>query len=51
VLRSGGAIVMETGGPRHVEAVAARLRVHGFAEVADRADLAGVTRFVAGRRP
>jgi release factor glutamine methyltransferase len=51
VLRTGGVIVMETGGAHHVDAVAARLREHGFADVAGRADLAGVTRFVAGRRP
>jgi release factor glutamine methyltransferase len=51
VLRTGGVIVMETGGPVHVDAVAARLRAHGFGDVAGRADLAGVTRFVAGRRP
>ena len=51
VLRSGGVIVMETGGEKHVDAVGARLRHHGFAEVAGRADLAGITRFVAGRRP
>lgn len=51
VLRAGGVVVMETGGDSHVEAVAGRLREHGFADVAGRADLAGVTRFVAGRRP
>jgi release factor glutamine methyltransferase len=51
VLRAGGAIVMETGGAAHVDAVAARLRTHGFADIAVRADLAGITRFVAGRRP
>jgi release factor glutamine methyltransferase len=51
VLRAGGVIVMETGGAAHVDAVAARLREHGFVDVAGRADLAGVTRFVAGRRP
>ncbi len=50
VLREGGVIVMETGGPAHVDAVAARLRAYGFGGVAERADLAGVTRFVTGRR-
>jgi release factor glutamine methyltransferase len=50
VLREGGVIVMETGGAAHVDAVAARLREHGFGDVARRADLAGVVRFVAGRR-
>jgi hypothetical protein len=43
-------MVMETGGADHVEAVAARLRARGFTGVAVRADLAGITRFVAGRR-
>jgi release factor glutamine methyltransferase len=51
VLRAGGVIVMETGGAAHVEAVATRLRAHGFGDVRSRADLAGVTRFVAGRWP
>ena len=51
VLRAGGVVVMETGGAAHVDAVTARLRTHGFVDVAARADLAGVTRFVAGRRP
>ena len=51
VLRARGVIVMETGGAAHVEAVASRLEAHGFIDVARRADLAGVTRFVAGRRP
>ena len=50
VLRHGGVIVMETGGAGHVDTVAARLREHGFVDIAGRADLAGVTRFVAGRR-
>jgi release factor glutamine methyltransferase len=51
VLRPGGPIVMETGGPAHVDAVGARLRARGFVDVATRADLAGIVRFVAGRRP
>jgi release factor glutamine methyltransferase len=51
VLGAGGVIVLETGGPAQVEAVAARLRARGFVRVAGRADLAGVTRFVSGRRP
>jgi release factor glutamine methyltransferase len=51
VLRPSGMVVMETGGPAHVDAVAARLRAHGFVDVAGRADLAGITRFVTGRRP
>ncbi|HEY3064226.1 MAG TPA: peptide chain release factor N(5)-glutamine methyltransferase [Methylomirabilota bacterium] len=48
-LRSG-ALVLETGGPDQVEAVVQLLEVHGFHDVARRDDLAGVTRFVAGRR-
>jgi release factor glutamine methyltransferase len=51
VLRRGGAVVMETGGAAHVDAVAARLRTDGFVDVAGRADLTGITRFVAGRKP
>lgn len=51
VLRAHGVIVLETGGAAHVDAVAARLREQGFVGVAGHADLAGVTRFVVGRRP
>ncbi|HYE91815.1 MAG TPA: peptide chain release factor N(5)-glutamine methyltransferase, partial [Terriglobales bacterium] len=51
VLRAGGVIALETGGPAHVATLTARLRDRGFADVAARADLAGVVRFVAGRRP
>lgn len=50
VLRSGGVMVLETGGAGHVDAVAARLTARGFVDVAGRVDLAGITRFVAGRR-
>ena len=50
VVRSGGALVLETGGGAQVAAVAALLEAHGFGDVARRDDLAGVTRFVAGRR-
>ena len=50
VLRAGGMIALETGGPAHVEALAARLRQLGFTDVACRVDLTGVVRFVAGRR-
>jgi release factor glutamine methyltransferase len=49
-LRRGGALVLETGGRDQVEPVVALLEVHGFHDVARRDDLAGVTRFVAGRR-
>ena len=49
VLRPGGALVLETAGRGQVEAVRGLLGAAGFAEVAVRADLAGVARFVAGR--
>ncbi len=49
VLRAGGALVLETAGRAQAEAVRGLLGVAGFAEVAVRADLAGVDRFVAGR--
>lgn len=51
VLRAGGVIALETGGPAHVAALTARLRARGVVDVAGRADLAGVVRFVAGRVP
>jgi len=50
-LRSGGVIALETGGGTHVDALGRRLAAVGFVDVSARADLAGVTRFVAGRRP
>ncbi len=49
-LRPGGALVLETTGMAHVRPVSARLRADGFADVATRADLAGIVRFVAGLR-
>jgi release factor glutamine methyltransferase len=49
VLRPGGVVVLETGGPAHVTALSARLRDLGFEDVAARADLAGITRFVGAR--
>ena len=51
VLRSGGVVVLETFGAAQAHAVAALLTDAGFVDVATRDDLAGVTRFVAGRRP
>jgi release factor glutamine methyltransferase len=51
VLRPGGVVLMETGGASHVTALSARLRALGFEDVAERADLAGITRFVAARAP
>jgi len=50
LVRSGGALVLETGGGVHIEAVGRLLEAHAFRDVARRDDLAGVTRFVAGRR-
>jgi release factor glutamine methyltransferase len=51
VLRPRGALVLETFGALQAETVARLLAGVGFVDVATRADLAGVTRFVAGRRP
>jgi release factor glutamine methyltransferase len=50
VLRPRGAVVLETFGAQQVEAVTRMLAAAGFVDGATRADLAGVTRFVAGRR-
>ena len=49
VLRPGGVLAVETGGPVQVTAVGARLRARGFEAIASRADLAGIVRFVAAR--
>jgi release factor glutamine methyltransferase len=49
-LAAGGALVLETGGGGQVEAVVALLQASGFDAVQTRADLAGIERFVAGRR-
>jgi len=51
VLRPGGVVLLETGGSVHVTALGARLRGLGFEDVAERADLAGLTRFIAARAP
>jgi release factor glutamine methyltransferase len=51
VLRSGGAVVLEAFGPAQVERVATWLGDAGFVGVVPGTDLAGITRFVAGRRP
>jgi release factor glutamine methyltransferase len=48
-LRASGALVVETAGGAQAMAAAALLREAGFTGVANRADLAGVDRFVAGR--
>src|SRR5438105_2953451 len=50
VLRPGSAIVLETFGPVQAGMVAALLVDAGFVDVITRDDLAGITRFVAGRR-
>ena len=46
----GGALVLETAGDAQVHEVVAMMRAAGFAPVETRRDLAGVERFVAGRR-
>ena len=51
VLRCGGVVTLETSGPAQVNAVVALLADVGFVDVSVRDDLAGITRFVAGRRP
>jgi release factor glutamine methyltransferase len=47
----GGALVLETGGAAQVRDVVALMQAAGFAALETRRDLAGVERFVAGRRP
>jgi release factor glutamine methyltransferase len=49
-LAAGGALVLETGGGEQARAVAGLLRARGLVGVQTRADLAGVERFVGGRR-
>lgn len=49
-LRPGGALVLETGGGGQLDAVTELMRGAGLVEVETRRDLAGITRFVAGRR-
>jgi release factor glutamine methyltransferase len=49
VLRPSGALVVETAGDVQATAAATLLRAEDFTRVEMRADLAGVTRFVAGR--
>jgi release factor glutamine methyltransferase len=49
VLRPSGVLVVETAGDVQATAAATLLRAEDFAGVQARADLAGVTRFVAGR--
>ena len=49
VLRPSGVLVVETAGGGQATVAATLLRAEDFAQVEVRADLAGVTRFVAGR--
>jgi release factor glutamine methyltransferase len=49
VLRSGGALVMETGGGDHTHAVSGRMTAAGYDDVDVRPDLLGIQRFVSGR--
>ena len=46
----GGALVLETSGDEQVRAVVALMEKAGFGVVETRRDLAGVERFVAGKR-
>jgi release factor glutamine methyltransferase len=48
-LRSSGALLVETAGADQASAAAALLRAAGWDQVAVRADLVGIDRFVAGR--
>ena len=48
-LRASGVLVVETAGGVQATAAAALLRTEGWVQVAIRADLAGVDRFVVGR--
>ena len=48
-LLSGGALVLETAGDAQASAAASLLATEGFVDVATRADLAGIVRFVGGR--
>lgn len=50
-LMPGGALVLETAGGGQLAPVVALLLAQGFVRVETRPDLAGVERFVAGRRP
>src|SRR5262249_55250603 len=46
-----GALVLETGGAAQVREVIGLMETAGFRALETRRDLAGVERFVAGRRP
>lgn len=49
-LKPGGALVLETAGGNQARTVVALLEASGFDGVQTRVDLAGIERFVAGRR-
>jgi release factor glutamine methyltransferase len=49
-LRPGAALMLETGGDGQIPSVMRAMRAAGLVDVASRRDLAGVTRFVSGRR-
>jgi release factor glutamine methyltransferase len=51
VLRRAGAVVLETLGTAQAQTVGGLLAEVGFVDVVTRDDLAGITRYVAGRRP
>jgi release factor glutamine methyltransferase len=51
VLRPGGALIVETAGRDRADLVASLFGDAGFVDVTVQPDLAGVRRFVAGRRP
>jgi release factor glutamine methyltransferase len=51
VLKPGAALVVETAGEMHVNAVVTLFRDAGYAEVDVRHDLTGTRRFVSGRAP
>ena len=51
VLRRAGAVVLETLGTAQAQTVGGLLAEVGFVDVGTRDDLAGITRYVAGRRP
>ena len=51
VLRPGAALVLETAGGDQTDTAAQALTGAGLVDVVTRAYLAGITRFVAGRRP
>lgn len=49
-LGPGAPLVLETAGGDQIDAVEALMRTVGFTDIATRRDLAGIVRFVAGRR-